>query len=313
MIECGGLADAAWEAPRECSRLIGVTQPLAGSWLLAVPSTPGYRIRSHIYTISIQRRLGLPISTLLQTLPASAPLAAHLGDPALKACEHTTRHDRVVAAWVLAIRAAYGVVGTYASATSPSWAPDACPDLISEFNGQDGGHLLGEIKVYNSMVAAMNKLMCGATRAFGATEAPLRSEILGACAADGGASDGRCYKNGPRRGVPREATYQQALDRGHTVVPLITEVWGGFAADAMAFLRKLSRKRDDNVSTSRSTQPRGLPLLTLLTMARGSRLRSPVGWPLRSGARRCTCTAARARGAARSGRAESPEGALFFL
>ena len=139
------------------------------------------------------------------------------------------------------------MVGTYASATSPSWAPDACPDLISEFNGQDGGHLLGEIKVYNSMVAAMNKLMCGATRAFGATEAPLRSEILGACAADGGASDGRCYKNGPRRGMPREAKYQQALDRGHTVVPLITEVWGGFAADAMAFLRKLSRKRDDRL------------------------------------------------------------------
>ena len=114
MTECGGLADTVWEAPRECSRLVGITQPLAGGWLLAVPSTPGYRIRSHLYTIALQRRLGLPISTLLQALPASAPLTARLGDPALKACEHTTRHDRVVAAWVLTIRAAYGAVGTYA-------------------------------------------------------------------------------------------------------------------------------------------------------------------------------------------------------
>ena len=73
MLECGGLADAAWEAPRECSRLIGVTQPLAGAWLLAVPSASGFRVpRSHIYTIALQRRLGLPISTMLQSLPASA-------------------------------------------------------------------------------------------------------------------------------------------------------------------------------------------------------------------------------------------------
>ena len=87
---------------------------------------------------------------------------------------------------MLTIRAAYGAVGTYATATAPWWAPDACPDLVSEFNGQDGGHVLGEVKVYNSIVAAPSELMRGATRAFGATEAHLRSEILGARAADGG-------------------------------------------------------------------------------------------------------------------------------
>jgi len=247
MLECGGLADAAWEAPRECSRLIGVTQPLAGAWLLAVPSAPGFRIRSHIYTIALQRRLGLPISTMLQSLPASAPSAAFLGDTALKACEHTTRHDRLVAAWVLAIRAGYGSVGTYATASAPRWAPDSIPDLVSEFNGQDGGHVLGEVKVYNSMVSASAELMRGATRAFGATEAHLRSEILGARAADGGASLSRCYLTGPRKGLPRVAKYEQALSRGHTVVPLISEVWGGFAADAMSFLRKLARTRGDRL------------------------------------------------------------------
>ena len=148
---------------------------------------------------------------------------------------------------MLTIRAAYGAVGTYATATAPWWAPDACPDLVSEFNGQDGGHVLGEVKVYNSIVAAPSELMRGATRAFGATEAHLRSEILGARAADGGASLPRCYMRGPRAGMPREAKYEQALSRGHTVVPLIAEVWGGFAADAMTFLRRLSRSRGDRL------------------------------------------------------------------
>ena len=37
--------------------------------------------------------------------------------------------------------------------------------------------------------------------------------------------------------TPRVAKYAEALRGGHRVVPLIAEVWGGFAVDAMSFLR----------------------------------------------------------------------------
>ena len=35
--------------------------------------------------------------------------AETLGDEELKGCEHTTRHNRVVAAWVRAVQAAAGI------------------------------------------------------------------------------------------------------------------------------------------------------------------------------------------------------------
>ena len=110
--------------------------------------------------------------------------------------------------------------------------------------------------------------------------------------------------SGPRKGLPRVAKYEQALSRGHTVVPLISEVWGGFAADAMSFLRKLARTRGDRLDVRwRSTRRRGPRAPTPRITASGSQfqqLRSPAGWPSRSGAAR----SARTVEDARSGRAE---------
>ena len=37
-------------------------------------------------------------------------------------------------------------------------------------------------------------------------------------------------------GVARTAKYQAALDGGHDVLVLISEVWGGFSPEAMRFL-----------------------------------------------------------------------------
>jgi hypothetical protein len=48
-------------ALRECSRLIGVAQPLAGAWLQAIPGPNQFRLRSTLYVIALQRWLGLPI------------------------------------------------------------------------------------------------------------------------------------------------------------------------------------------------------------------------------------------------------------
>ena len=144
--------------------------------------------------------------------------------------------------------------------------------------------------------------MRGATRAFGATEAHLRSEILGARAADGGASLSRCYLTGPRKGLPRVAKYEQALSRGHTVVPLISEVWGGFAADAIIVLppeagahARRPPRRGGALGDWRSTRRRGPRAPSPHITASGSRLRSPAGWPSRSGAARSARTVEDAR------------------
>ena len=47
MTEAGGL-EGEGEALRECSRLIGVAQPLAGAWLHAVPGPMQFRLRSSL-------------------------------------------------------------------------------------------------------------------------------------------------------------------------------------------------------------------------------------------------------------------------
>jgi hypothetical protein len=53
-------------------------------------------------------------------------------------------------------------------------------------------------------------------------------------------------------GQPRKAKYQEALDGGHTVVPLICEVWGGFAPEAVTYLARLAQARGDGIDQERA-------------------------------------------------------------
>ena len=52
---------------------------------------------------------------------ANVAAAETLGDELLKGCEHTPRHNRVVAAWVRAVQAARGAAHTRATAEAPAW------------------------------------------------------------------------------------------------------------------------------------------------------------------------------------------------
>jgi len=61
-------------ALRECSRLIGVAQPLAGAWLRAIPGPSQFRLRSSLYVIALQRWLGLPIVGGQRVETLEAPL-----------------------------------------------------------------------------------------------------------------------------------------------------------------------------------------------------------------------------------------------
>lgn len=121
-----------------------------------------------------------------------------------------------------------------------AYSPDATPDFVTEFGGRDGSHILFELKVYNPLVENQTKLRRGAAYAFGATEAYLRSEILGARAT---ASSTSRSQGTTRDGQPRTAKYQEALDAGHDVIPLIHEVFGGVAPEACSYLRRLAALR----------------------------------------------------------------------
>ena len=230
-------------ALRECSRLIGVAQPLAGAWLRAIPGPSQFRLRSSLYVIALQRWLGLPIH---MASAANVTAAETLGDELLKGCEHTTRHNRVVGAWVRAVQAARGAAHTRATAEAPAWSAPSVPDFVSEYAGQAGAHQAGEVKVYNTIISDAAQLLRGATQAFGATRARLLQENLGDFA--------------PREvvaprgdGAPRTAKYQAALEGGHDVLVLISEVWGGFSPEAMRFLGELSQARNDGIDIERAS------------------------------------------------------------
>ena len=230
-------------ALRECSRLIGVAQPLASAWLQAIPGPSQFRLRSSLYVIALQRWLGLPIH---MASAANVAAAETLGDELLKGCEHTTRHNRVVAAWVRAVQAARGAAHTRATAEAPAWSAPSVPDFVSEYAGQAGAHQVGEVKVYNTIISDAAQLLRGATQAFGATRARLLAENLGEFAPKDVVA--------PRSdGVPRTAKYQAALEGGHDVLVLISEVWGGFSPEAMRFLGELAQARNDGIDIERAS------------------------------------------------------------
>ena len=237
-------AEARGRPGRECSRLIGVAQPLAGAWLNAVPGPTQFRVPSSLFVIMVQRRLGLPIA---MASAADARLAETLGDELLKGCEHSTRHHRVVKCWVRAVQAARGAAHTRETHVAPEWSAPDVPDFVSEYAGQAGAHQAADAKVYNPIVSDAAQLLRGATQAFGATRARLLVENLGDKAPP--------EVLAPRRGgsPPRTAKYAAALEGGHDVLILICEVWGGFSPESMRFLGELAQARGDGVDLERSS------------------------------------------------------------
>ena len=54
-------------------------------------------------------------------------------------------------------------------------------------------------------------------------------------------------------GTPRTAKYQEALDGGHDVLVLVSEVWGGFSPEAVRFLGELAQARGDRIDFERES------------------------------------------------------------
>ena len=96
----------------------------------------------------MQRRLGLPIH---QMSACDAAAAESLGDELLKNIQHTSRHNKVVAAWVRATRAARGAAHTRATSEAPDWSAPSAPDFVSDFAGHAGSNHGHRTPTYDSM------------------------------------------------------------------------------------------------------------------------------------------------------------------
>ena len=117
-------------ALRECSRLIGVAQPLAGACGCG-PSRAREPVQAALVAVRDRAAgvggLGLPIYIVASAANVwrrprrCGRRAAHKG------CEHTTRHNRVVAAWVRAVQAPRGAAHTRATAEAPAWTRPTVP------------------------------------------------------------------------------------------------------------------------------------------------------------------------------------------
>ena len=148
-----------------------------------------------------------------------------------------------------AVQAARGAAHTRATAVlrRRRGARRACPTSCRSTRGRRrGAHQAGEVKVYNTIVTDAAQLLRGATQAFGATRARLLAENLG----DLAPSDVVAPRSD---GAARTAKYQAALEGGHDVLVLISEVWGGFSPEAMRFLGELSQARNDGIDIERAS------------------------------------------------------------
>ena len=107
------------------------------------------------------------------------------------------------------------------------------------FGGRAGWHEIFEAKVYNSIVARPGE---ATPRSYGGVRG---DRVLSPPRDSLGDRAGTAAKPLPakRGGGARKAKYQHALDAGHTITPLICEVWGGFAPEAIICLRRLAESR----------------------------------------------------------------------
>ena len=143
--------------------------------------------------------------------------------------------------WYQAATAVFGAAAMRKPSSEPAYSVGANPDWVAEFAGEGGVHtgILGENKVYNPLRSDETELRRASVYPFGATEYDLRISILGEHAGTAAApllprADGKPHPT---------AKYESAIQGGHRVVPIIHEIFGGLAHEAVAFLAELGRLR----------------------------------------------------------------------
>lgn len=230
---------------REAIRFVSASQPYAAAFLNAIPTTNQTIIPSDLLLIALQRLLGLPLSVvggggysseLGRQVDAFGDVLVNLN----KGSQH--RHNQLVKAWATAWRAAFpGTEVPTDDSNFNSYSLGAKPDLKASYAARHRHHLLGEAKLVSPISTAKDadeatsKHKRASRFGFGATEQYLREDNLG-------------RKEGHGHGAkPKEAHYHFALEKGHEVVMLIHEVFGGWAEGAVDMLHRLGEIREERL------------------------------------------------------------------
>ena len=227
---------------REAIRFVSCSQPYAMSFLNAIPWSGDTTIPSDLMLVILQRQLGLPL-TCVGGGKYSARLERFIdsyGDAlANRKYAHQGRHHGVVNAWAKAWRAAFtGVEVPTEDSNYGDYSRGAKPDLVAYYAGLFRHHLIGEVKLVSpistakSASASDSKHKRAMRIGLGGTEQYQREKIMGRTfCANGGSKE-------------MTAKYWYALKKGHSVVPLVHEVFGAWSDDCVEQLDRMGEIRE---------------------------------------------------------------------
>ena len=244
---------------REATRIVGTSQPRAGSILRELPTSPDTRRQSSRWLWAMQRRYGLYVSQALPTFALLAsqgdtrydPLGDHIAGEG--ETDRSAPHRAALRQW----HGAHQATAAHAIVLGDKAAPElyaiyntgCVVDLAEERMGKGGTDRCVELKVYTDLVASgisspNETTYRGDTHAFGNTEEILIRKVLGVAARDGGRRWDASAGEG--KVAAHHGDYHDAITNKRNTTDLVLHnPFGGFAPGAERCLRMLSKRSID--------------------------------------------------------------------
>ena len=231
---------------RDPVRFVSVSQPGATAYLTASPSSnPAFRMDSDQMLVAVQRQLGVPLSCCVEAASANDQVDA-FGDIFVNSGvdndrpEHTSRHNAVLRQWIAGLKRGWPGKGRVRGDVGQRYrrvSPDAKPDAWIWRGGKFGTHILFELKLTSPLSGTgVPRTASAATTALGGTAPGLLTAI--------------------------DSKYREARQLGHTVVPLIHDVFGAVHHTARQCIGDTSdRTRGWNMRLRDSSVPWSAPTL----------------------------------------------------
>ena len=250
--------DLAPEPWREQVRFVAVSQPHAGDFLNAIPMRKEFRIPSPILRLSVQRRLGLPITAAAALGEAGRTskgrVLDHHGDAAVNdgRAGHAGRHAAVLKKLVAVLREVWGNIVEQEPRDCVPYST-YIPDVVGKGLGKKGAHYLGDLKLIDPMSSdGNNSNTRGGKVAFGNTEPPVRAKMFGLVEREPDSTRNFNPKDGTGHVAPSQGDYDFAIAKGHDVRLLLVETYGGFGADLNRLFRAAAHAQNNTLSKSQT-------------------------------------------------------------
>ena len=231
---------------RDPVRFVSVSQPGATAYLTASPSSnPTFRMDSDQMRVAVQRQLGVPLTCCAEAASANDQVD-EFGDVFVNSGvdndrpEHTSRHNAVLRQWIAGLKRGWPGKGKVRGDVGQRYrqaSPNAKPDAWVWRGGNFGNHIIFELKLTSPLSGAgVPRTSIAATAALGGTAHELITAI--------------------------DAKYQPARQLGHTVIPLIHDVFGAVHHEARQCIVDTSdRTRGWNMRRRDSSVPWSAPTL----------------------------------------------------